>query len=243
MYLFSQHCEKCDELPAEEFLAKAQKKKKVGRKRKTTEDEWSDDSRAESMGGWIECSQCCSAFHWVSPNPSSWSLKPPSTFPSWGSAEHAPSLSSQGCLDGNLRHAFKKGDRLKDPSQRILVDGALPIDRNIQALCPFCDDSRPKSSRITSTCYICHKVKDTTLARPKAAERIVVDAAAAADSDGDIKMGKEDWEEEENDNATKEADMITKRLLFRCGTCKRAAHYQHRKLREHIAESEFSAQC
>ncbi len=73
IYRHRETCDKCNRLPAKVLCKDAirreeNRKKKGGAKRKRKDEEFLEDEvdTAEALGGWLECTKCCSSYHWVS---------------------------------------------------------------------------------------------------------------------------------------------------------------------------------
>ncbi|KAF7310762.1 SNF2 family DNA-dependent ATPase [Mycena chlorophos] len=204
-------CEKCGLGPTHELIEAEQRKQRRGKKkskRKSAEDEFDSRDELERLtdkGGWVRCLKCPVVVHW-------------------------------GCLSASDRNEILKAIRDVDreawrstqPASEIYDEDGQPKPnknepRKRAGLDPQqMTDFVCRDCSKTGICIGCHAtVSSPPDVQPAAEPASLAAAPAAASADVEMKPALK-----------YDADVA---LLFRCLGCRRAAHYEHLHVPEHLA--------
>ncbi|KAJ7783591.1 SNF2 family DNA-dependent ATPase [Mycena maculata] len=198
-------CEKCHEKPTHILLAKAQKSKGKGRKKRPTSDddllESGDEAeRITKRGGWVRCLKCPSALHWSC----------------LASTQREEILKAAREIDRAAWRSTQPESEVRDENGQPKANKNEPRKR--QGL-----DPQQTTDFVCGPCSkggFCMGCMDTAL-EPYAADSAKTVAVATNPASKDVEMA----------DATKTRGGLkydaTAALLFRCLICKRLAHYEH----------------
>ncbi|GAA5884888.1 hypothetical protein JCM6882_007139 [Rhodosporidiobolus microsporus] len=228
--LHRQTCAKCSHEPASELFRKfrlRKGKKKPGRQRKRDileEDTDAEEDRLSKLGAWVECGVCCSAYHFgCLPMPQKREIT--DSLKAEHEAAHSTSATpgaedagAEGQSPEEQRAAAAAKARALPKREKEELDPELTFELK---KCPSCKKQGGRR------CFVCavsgKKVAQRELdeygSEPSTSKTQEEDAAMAPAEGAEPVDAEEKKKEEESENKVEPG------LMFRCGKCKRIAHY------------------